>query len=150
MMQISVLDHKVRGEDQIKKVLRREILNFVVAFTRVFRLETRLYSDLVDHKQYCFWGGAQAPKCTPVAPGQLLFLGAKSLLGRGTFLAWGGTGSDLGHGPEMSSVAPRLSLLCKPGATKGIVRLLPPPNHCLYSLKCMKVFSTTNKTGHIE
>ena len=46
MMRISVLAHKSRGEDQKEKGLRGEILDFVLVFTRVFRLGTRIYSRL--------------------------------------------------------------------------------------------------------
>ena len=51
------------------------------------------------HKHY-FWG-AQAPKCTPVAPGQLLSFGAQSSLGGHTSRLEGTSGDLEGHGPEM-------------------------------------------------
>ena len=54
MVRISLLALKFRAEDQ-KKGLRREILGSVLAFTRVFRLETKFQSRLEGRKQN-FWG----------------------------------------------------------------------------------------------
>ena len=90
MVWISVLAHKFSGEYQ-KKGLRHEILGFV----RVFRPGTRLLTlgGGGGHNQY--FGGTQAPNCTPVAPGQLISFEQQSSLGRHiSFL--GGTSSDLG------------------------------------------------------
>ena len=62
---------------KVKKIgLWLEMLSFVLAFTRVFCPGTRLYSALGGGcAQVVFWG-AQAPKCTPVAPGLHSYLPA--------------------------------------------------------------------------
>ena len=90
MVQILVLAQKFKGEDQ-KKTFRHEVSGFILVFTIVFHPGTRLYSHLGLHKQY--FGGAQAHKCTSVAPDMFLF-GAQSSLG--------------GHRPEMLPVVPGL------------------------------------------
>ena len=77
---ISVLAHKFRGEDQtkLKNGLRRKILGFVLAFNRVFRPETRLYSCL----------GAQRPRNALPWHRACYFLLEHNPRMVGTFLAW--------------------------------------------------------------
>ena len=76
-MQISVLARKFRGEDQKKRrkkgLRRRENLGFALAFTRVFRPGTRLYSRL----------GGTSPEMHSGGNKPVTFFW-------GTFLAWGG------------------------------------------------------------
>ena len=107
MVRISLLAHKFRDKDQ-KKGFRREIVGSVMAFTRVFLLETKFYSRLEGHKQY-FWG-AEVAKCTPVAPGLLLSFRAQSSLVGAHFslegaraVIWGARprNSPRGTGPEL-------------------------------------------------
>ena len=83
------------GAKTKKKGLRREILGFVLAFTCVYRSGTSSVLTLGVDAQTVFWG-AQAPKCTPVAPGLQLVWGTQSSLG-GRISRWGGTSSDLGE-----------------------------------------------------
>ena len=95
---------KFTDEDQ-KKGLQRKILGSVFAFTRVFCPGTKFYSCLRG-AQAVFWG-AQAPKFTPVAPGQLLSFGAQPSLGGGHIFRLGLQGVIwLGQGPEMPPPPP--------------------------------------------
>ena len=77
---------QIQGRRKRKKRLQREILGLVFAYTHVFRPGRKLYLRL---------GGAEVPKCTPVAPALLLSFGAQSSLGGhtsrlgSTLLAWG-------------------------------------------------------------
>ena len=86
MVLISVLALKFRGEDLKKKGLRREVLYFVLALTRVFRPGTGVYPRLGEHmlRNALQWHR-----------GFYFLMGHNSRLG-GTFLASGGTSSDLG------------------------------------------------------
>ena len=69
-----------------KKGLRRKILAFVLAFTRVFRPETRLYSRLGARS--VFWVGTGHEMHSGGA-GPVTFFWATILAWKGTFLAWG-------------------------------------------------------------
>ena len=81
VVRISVLAHRFRDEDK-KKGLHREILGFVVLFTRVFVLERKFTHAWGDTSSIL---GGTGPKSTPVAPGLLLCFGAQSPLGRAHF-----------------------------------------------------------------
>ena len=70
MVRISLLDHKFRGEDQ-KKKSSAPSLRLSLGIHSCFSSWNGTLRTLGGHKQY--FGGAQAPKCTPVAPG-LFFL----------------------------------------------------------------------------
>ena len=85
LVRISLLFHKLRDEE------KKKVFESVFAFTRVFLPRTKFYSRFRGHRQY--FGGAQTPKCTPVAPEHNPRLG-------GTLLAWEGTSSDLGSWPR--------------------------------------------------
>ena len=107
MVRISLLAHTFRGENQKKrKVFGAKLL--VQSWRAV------VFFVMERNSKFCgaqiVFLGAQAPKCTPVAPGLLLSFGAQSLL-RGHNSRLGGTNSDLGggHNPEMPPVAQGLS-----------------------------------------
>ena len=70
---------------------KKKVFGSVFAFTRVFLPWRKFYSRFRGYRQY--FGGAQTPKCTPVAPEHNPRLG-------GTLLAWEGTSSDLGSWPR--------------------------------------------------
>ena len=97
---MSVPAYRFRSEDQKKKGFRCKISGFAVTFTRIFVLERKFAYAWREHK-LCF-RGAQAAKCTPVAPG-LFFLGGEHNLRLGVHNSrLGGRSSDLGfHGPEV-------------------------------------------------
>ena len=109
MVQISVLVHRFRDEDQNKRKSSSRNLRLRCNVHPCFCPRTRVYSRLEGLKQY-FWGMAQALKSTLEAPGLLFCFGAQSSLGGGTFLAWGAQAVIWGHGSEMSPVAPGLCL----------------------------------------
>ena len=127
MVLISVFVLKCRGEDKEKRSSARN-LRLRLGVHSCFRPGSRLYSRLRGrggggwHKQ--FFGGAQAPKCTPVAPGLLLSFEAQYSL-TGTFLVWRDTSSDLGGtwprnaprgaGPEYNNSSHRRSREGGPG-----------------------------------
>ena len=92
MVRILLLAHRFRGEDPPKKSSLQN-LRLCHNFNTFFVLE-RKFSYACGHRQYS--GGAQAPKCTTVAPGLLLSFGAQSSLGGGHIYHLGCTSSDLG------------------------------------------------------
>ena len=98
MVRISVLAHKVRGEDK-KKVFDVKSLALSCR-SLVFFAWNETSLTLGGQKQY--FGETQAPKCSPEAPSQLLSFTEQYSLG-GAFLVRGGsTSSHLGRqGPEM-------------------------------------------------
>ena len=83
--------YRFRDEDQ-KKGLCHEICGFVIVFTRAFVLEQKCTYAWGGGTSSIF-GGAQDPKSTLVAPGQLLWFGVQSLLG-GHIFRLGGSSSD--------------------------------------------------------
>ena len=106
MARISVLAHKFRVKIK-KKGLRREILAFVLVFTRVFRPRTRFYSRLGGGTSSIF--GCSGPKMHSSGTGLVVLFWGTILARRGTFLAWGAQAVILGaHGPKMPPVAPGL------------------------------------------
>ena len=72
------LGQTIQGERPKTKCLRREIMRFVMTFTRVFLFYNKSLLTLGGHKQY--FEGTQAPKCPPLAPGLLLSFVAQSSL----------------------------------------------------------------------
>ena len=94
MLRVTVLTHKFRGDDQKKSSALNLRLRFGVHLCVLSWNETLL----------TLGGGggtscvleAQAPKCTPVVPGQLLFVWGTILAWVGRFLAREGRSSDLG------------------------------------------------------
>ena len=105
MVQISLLVLKFRSEDQKKRFSARNLRLSLRVHTCFSSWNENLFS--LSGAQAVF-RGVQAPKCTLVAPGLLLYFRAQPLL-VGTFLAWGGISSDLGGSvPKCPLVAPGL------------------------------------------
>ena len=109
MVQISVLVHRFRDEDQNKRKSSSRNLRLRCNVHPCFRPRTRVYSRLEGLKQY-FLGGSTGLEKHFVAPGLLFCFGAQSPLGGGTFLAWRAQAVIWGHGFEMPPVAPGLCL----------------------------------------
>ena len=63
-----------------------------------FRPRTEVCLRLGGHKHYFL--GAQAPKCSPVVPGLLLYFGAQSLLGGHNSRLWGAQAVICGARPR--------------------------------------------------
>ena len=103
MLRISHLAHKFRVKTKRKKKssLARSLRLSLGVHSRFSSWNKTLITP--GRAQAVFWV-AQAPKCTPVAPGLSFSLGAQSSLEGHTSLL-GSTNSDLGeHGPETPGV----------------------------------------------
>ena len=86
MMRISLLVHKFSNKDQKKKHKKRfwrKILGLVLAYNRVFRPGTKLYSLFRRGALAVFWGST-GPKIHSSGTGPVTFFW-------GTILAWGHT-----------------------------------------------------------
>ena len=93
---ISVLGHKFWGGDQ-KKSSSAWNPNLRLAFTRVFCLETRLYSRLCGGTSSIL--GGHKPQNLLRCTGPVTFLWGTILAWGSTFFRVGGTSSDLGARP---------------------------------------------------